>query len=166
MNDPLEIPVGHRCHLGDLVDELAECARGGERGDRLAERARSKLAELLRSRKFDRCCVPEYLAVAPKTFERELHIPVASAGPASLDARVLLWPVGSKDAQHPHSEGWAVFAAVRGSLAAHDRHNGERQPERALRLGEPEVVHAGDGITHHLHNRGDAVALSVHLFGT
>jgi hypothetical protein len=22
MNDPLEIPVDHRCHLGELVDEL------------------------------------------------------------------------------------------------------------------------------------------------
>src|SRR5438046_9936939 len=125
MNDPLEIPVGHRCHLGDLVDELAECARGGERGDRLAERARSKLAELLRSRKFDRCCVPEYLAVAPKTFERERHIPVASAGPASLDARVLLWRSGTKDAQHPHNEAGEALRAVPGSAAAHVRHNAD-----------------------------------------
>ena len=79
---------------------------------------------------------------------------------------MLLWPVGAKDAQHSHSDGWAVFAAVCGTLAVHERHNGERQPERVVALDQPEVVTAVDGITHHLHNRGDEVALSVHVFGT
>jgi hypothetical protein len=91
---------------------------------------------------------------------------VASAEAANLDARVLLWPVGAKDAQHPHADGWAVFAAVRGTLAVHERHNGERRAERVVRLGEPEMLTATDGITHHLHNRGEEVALSVHVFGT
>jgi hypothetical protein len=166
MNEPLEIPVQHRCHLGALVDQLAEHARRGERGERLAARARDGLAKLLSADDFGTCCVPEYLAVAPKTFDRELQIPVASAESAKLDARVLLWPVGAKDAQHPHADGWAVFAAVRGTLAVHERHNGERQAERVVRLREPELLAATDGITHHLHNRGDDVALSVHLFGT
>jgi len=106
------------------------------------------------------------LAMGPQVFERELQIPVASAEPAKLDARVLLWPIGAKDAQHPHAEGWAVFAAVRGSLAMHERRDGEREPDRAARLCEPEVLTAGDGITHHIHNRGEVVGLSVHVFGT
>ena len=166
MDEALEIPVRHRCLLGALVDELAEEARQGLRGEQLAERARAGLAKLLASQDFSACCVPKYLAVAPKVFERELQVPVASAKQAKLDARVLLWPVGAKDAQHPHAEGWAVFAAVRGKLAVHERHNGERQPQRMIALSDPEVVTWRDGITHHLHNRGDEVALSVHVFGT
>jgi hypothetical protein len=166
MTDPLELSVDHRCHLGELVDKLAEHARRGERGERLADRARDGLAGLLSSQEFGTCCVPEYLARAPKVFERELQVPVASADTAKLDARVLLWPVGAKDAQHPHADGWAVFAAVRGDLVIHERQKGERQAERTVRLCEPEVLHAADGVTHHLHNRGNEVALSVHLFGT
>ncbi|MGH2471486.1 MAG: hypothetical protein ACRDG6_03650 [Candidatus Limnocylindria bacterium] len=50
-------------------------------------------------RDLDKCCVPVYLAVAPQVLERELQIPAASAGPAKLDARVLPWPIGAKDAQ-------------------------------------------------------------------
>lgn len=46
-----------------------------------------------------------------------------------LDARVVPWPIGAKDAQHPHAKGWA-------------------------------------GVRHHIHNRGDQVGLSVHVFGT
>ena len=148
------------------MDRLAERARAGERGDALAERARAGLVDLLSSGDFTGCCVPKYLAVAPEVFERELQIPVASADPGKLDARVLLWPIGAKDAQHPHAEGWAVFAAVRGTLAVHEREKGERQPERVVALGEPELLTPRDGITHHLHNRGDEVALSVHIFGT
>jgi hypothetical protein len=165
MTDPLEIPVRHRCRLGKLVDELAAHARRGERGEMLADRARRGLAALLVSQEFDRCCVPEYLAVAPRVFDREIQVPVASADAGRLDARVLLWPIGAKDAQHPHAEGWAVFAAVRGTLAAHERHDGVRQAERVVSLREPEMLTPRDGITHHLHNRGDEVALSVHVFG-
>jgi hypothetical protein len=166
MAEPLEIPVQHRCHLGRLTDELAEHAQGGERGQRLAERARAALERVLSSGDFATCCVPAYLAVAPEVFERELQVPVASADLAKLDTRVLLWPMGAKDAQHPHAEGWAVFAAVRGDLAVHERRRDERQPERAVALCEPEVLMAREGITHHIHNRGDEVALSVHIFGT
>jgi hypothetical protein len=143
MTDALEIPVRHRHHLGRLVDELAEHARRGVRGERLAEQACAALGQLL-----------------------SFQIPVASADAADLDARVLLWPIGAKDAQHPHTDGWAVFAAVRGTLAVHERHHGEPQPERAVPLRDPEMLTAIDGITHHLHNRGDEVALSVHVFGT
>jgi hypothetical protein len=165
MEDRLELTVRHRCHLSRLVDELAEHALRGERGDSLAERARTSLEEVLLVRDFDKCCVPVYLALAPKVFDRELQIPVASADPARLGVRVLLWPIGAKDAQHPHADGWAVFAAVRGRLAVHERRSGERQPERAVPLREPEVLTPGDEVTHHIHNRGDEVALSVHVFG-
>ena len=166
MTEPIEVPVRHRCHLGELTDELAENARRGERGDRLAERARAGLERLLASGEFVKCCVPAYVAVAPEVFERELQVPVASADAAGLDTRVLLWPVGAKDGQHPHADGWAVFAAARGSLVVHERRNGERQPEREVVLCEPEVLTAGEGITHHIHNRGEEVGLSVHVFGT
>jgi len=166
MSEALEIPVRHRCHLGKVVDGLAEQARRGVRGERLAEQACAALGQLLSADDFGTCCVPVYLAVAPEKFDRELQIPVASADAANLDARVLLWPIGAKDAQHPHANGWAVFAAVRGTLAVHERHNGERQPERVVALRDPEMLTAVDGITHHIHNRGNEVALSVHLFGT
>jgi hypothetical protein len=166
MADPLEIPVQHRCHLGRLTDELADRARGGERGERLADRARAELEQLLGSGDFATCCVPAYLAVAPEVFERELQVPVASADVAKLDTRVLLWPIGAKDAQHPHADGWAVFAAVRGELAVHECRKDERQPERPVALGDPEVLTKGDGVTHHIHNRGDEIGLSVHIFGT
>jgi hypothetical protein len=166
MTDPIEVPVPHRCHLGELTDELAQHARSGDRGDRLAERARAGLERLLASGDFVKCCVPAYLAVAPQFFERELQVPIASADDAGLDTRVLLWPVGAKDGQHPHADGWAVFAAARGTLAVHERRAGERQPEREVVVGEPEVLTPRDGVTHHLHNRGDEIALSVHVFGT
>jgi mannose-6-phosphate isomerase-like protein (cupin superfamily) len=166
MPEALEIPVQHRCQLGQLTDELAEHARAGQRGERLAERARAALERLLSSGDFATCCVPAYLAVAPEVFERELQVPVASAEVAKLDSRVLLWPIGAKDAQHPHAEGWAVFAVVRGELAVHERRNDERQPERTVELCDPEVLTTGDGVTHHIHNRGDEVGLSVHIFGT
>ena len=166
MPEPIEVPLQHRCHLGELTDELAENARRGERGDRLAERARVGLERLLASGEFGKCCVPAYIAVAPEVFEREIQVPVASADAAGLDTRVLLWPVGAKDGQHPHSDGWAVFAVARGTLAVHERRADERQPEREVPVGEAEVLTPRDDVTHHLHNRGDDIALSVHVFGT
>jgi hypothetical protein len=166
MGQALEIPVRHPCHLGALVEELAEHAGRGEDGERLAERARQGLAQVLAKDDFASCCVPEYLSVAPEVFDREVQVPVASAPPAKLDARVLLWPIGAKDGQHSHADGWAVFAAVRGTLAMHERRHGEAQPERIATLGETEMVTGVDGITHHLHNRGDDIAVSVHIFGT
>jgi hypothetical protein len=166
MTQPIELPVDHRCHLGELTDKLAQQARRGERGDRLAESARSALRRLVASDDFAKCCVPAYIAVAPESFERELQVPIASADAAGLDTRVLLWPVGAKDGQHPHADGWAVFAVARGTLAVHERRSGERQAEREVVAGEPEVLTPRDGVTHHLHNRGNEVAVSVHIFGS
>jgi mannose-6-phosphate isomerase-like protein (cupin superfamily) len=165
MNDPIELPVAHRCYLGELTDELAQQARRGLRGDRLAENARSALERLVASDDFAACCVPAYVAAAPESFGRELQVPIASADAAGLDARVLLWPVGAKDGQHPHADGWAVFVVARGSLAVHERRGGEGLVEREVAVGEAEVLTPRDGVTHHLHNRGSEVAVSVHVFG-
>jgi hypothetical protein len=52
-----------------------------------------------------------------------------------------------------------------GDRPVHERRAGGRQPEREAVVGEPEVLTPRDGGTHHIHNRGDAVALSVHVFG-
>lgn len=166
MAKAIEIATDHRCHLGTLTDELAMFAGRGERGEELAARARVALGRLLASGAFERCCVPIYLAVAPKRFERELQLPVARSAAGDLDTRVLLWPVGSKDGEHPHADGWAVFAAVRGDLVISEQRDGDRQPERSARRGLPEVLQPEDGVTHHVHNRGGDVGLSVHVFGT
>jgi hypothetical protein len=164
--DPLEIPTGHRCKLGELTDELARHAVDGETGDRLAARARESLKRLLHSVEFERCCVPTYLALAPVEFERELQLPIASNDAGSLDTRVLLWPVGAKDRDHPHRDGWAVFGVVRGRLMVSEELDGERQPARAPDRSVPEVLLPRDGVRHHIHNRGDDVGLSVHIFGS
>lgn len=163
---PIEIATDHRCHLGTLTDELAMFAGRGERGEELAARARVALGRLLASGAFERCCVPVYLGVAPEHFERELQVPVAKSTAANLDTRVLLWPVGSKDGEHPHADGWAVFAAVRGDLTVSERRDGDQQPERPARHGLPEVLQPEDNVTHHVHNRGGDIGLSVHVFGT
>jgi hypothetical protein len=165
MADPLEIRTEHRCHLGRLTDDLATFAGRGERGEELAGRARVALGRLLASGEFERCCLPVYLAAAPERFDRELQVPVASSPVARLDTRVLLWPVGAEDKEHPHADGWTVFAAVRGDLTVSEQRDGERRPERAPRAGVPEVLSPEEGVTHHVHNRGSAVGLSVHVFG-
>lgn len=165
MADALEIPTDHRCRLGRLTDDLALSAGRGERGEELAGRARVALGRLLASGDFQRCCAPVYLGVAPKEFDREIQVPIASSPAARLDTRVLLWPVGAKDGEHPHADGWAVFAAVRGRLAVSEQHDGERRPERPARIAIPEVLLPEEGVAHHVHNRGDEVGLSVHIFG-
>lgn len=166
MGDAIEIPTDHRCRLGALTDELASAAARGERGSALAERARSLLARLLSAREFDTCCVPKYLALAPREFPREVQLPVASSDHGRLDTRVLLWPIGAKDREHPHAEGWAVFASVRGRLTVSERRNGEGSPERQPSPRRPELLEPEDGVRHHVHNRGEDVGLSVHVFGT
>lgn len=53
---------------------------------------------------------------------------------------------------------------MRGKLAAHELPRGERQAGYAVPLNEPDVLTAGDVITHHEHNRGDKIAVSAHTF--
>jgi hypothetical protein len=161
---PIEAATDHRCRLGKLTDELASRASRGEGS--LAERARAALRELLAGNEFDECCVPAYLALAPERFDVEIQVPVASAEAAKLDTRVLLWPIGAKDRDHPHRDGWAAFAVVRGDLAVSEDRAGKRLPERRATPRRPEVLRPGDGVRHHIHNRGDVVGLTIHVFGS
>lgn len=164
MDQPIEITTDHRCLLGALTDELAITARSGVTGRALADRARAALSSLDRER-FCACCLPAYLALAPAEFDRELQLPIASADAARLDTRVLLWPIGAEDAQHPHRDGWAAFVVEDGVLAASDARRGVTEPERRLDLHAPEVLMPEEGVSHHIHNRGDIVGLTVHIFG-
>jgi hypothetical protein len=92
-------------------------------------------------------------------------LPIASDEKAGLDTRVLLWPVSARDGEHPHADGWAAFMAARGKLAASERRGEERLPERDIPLWRPEVLLPEDGVRHHIHNRGNEVGLTIHIFG-
>ena len=162
---PIEIATDHRCLLGDATDALARHAERGDRGDVLASHAHAWLSSLDRGA-FERCCLKEYLALAPERFEREIQLPIASDETAKLDTRVLLWPIGSQDGEHPHCEGWAAVMAVQGTLGASEQRDGERQPERPLPLCVPELIHPRDGVSHHIHNRGKDIGVTIHIFGT
>jgi hypothetical protein len=164
--EPIEIATDHRCVLGDLTDSLAKDAAKGSRGELLAANAQALLADLLRRPDFASCCQRAYLAFAPQVFEREIQLPIACATDAHLDTRVLLWPVGAADGQHPHCDGWAAFAAVTGDLTTLEERDGPRLPGRAIALREPEVLVPEDGVSHHIHNAGDHVGLTIHIFGT
>jgi hypothetical protein len=162
---PIEIATDHRCLLGEMTDRLGERASSGLRGRSLAERAGDELAGLLVDVTFERCCLPAYLALAPKRFDREIQLPIACATPARLDTRVLLWPVGAKDGQHPHCDGWAAFMAVQGDLTADEVRHGKRQPARAIALRAPELLFPEQDVSHHIHNVGDEIGLTIHVFG-
>jgi hypothetical protein len=163
---PIEIATDHRCQLGDLTDRLADAAAGGLRGEGLAARAERELTNLVAAGRFAQCCVPAYLALAPEQFEREIQLPIACAAVARLDTRVLLWPVGAKDGQHPHCDGWAAFMAVRGELVESEEREGVRQPEQRAALAAPKVLVPEDDVSHHIHNVGHEVGLTIHVFGT
>jgi hypothetical protein len=162
---PIEVRTDHRCLLGALTDRLcAEVARGVT-GRPLATVARAQLDGLLRDGAFQRCCLPRYLSLAPERFEREIQLPVACDDTARLDTRVLLWPVGARDGQHPHCDGWAAFMAVRGDLTTDEVRAGATMPDRALVVGRPELLFPEQDVSHHIHNVGDDVGLTIHVFG-
>jgi hypothetical protein len=160
----IELETDHRCLLAELTDRLATLA-ARHRGASLANHAASELDAVLVKGRFETCCLPRYLALAPKSFERELQVPVASADVAELDTRVLLWPVGARDLDHPHVEGWTVFAAVRGDLVLSEVREGERRPERRAALRRSEVLMPEEDVVHHVRNRGHEIGVSVHVFG-
>lgn len=162
---PIEKRTDHRCLLGELTDALCADAARGVTGKHLASRAHEALKSLLNGGVFQQCCLPAYLALAPQRFEREIQLPVACSDVARLDTRVLLWPVGAKDGQHPHCDGWAVFVAVQGSLTTDEERGGARQPERALALCRPELLFPEQDVSHHIHNVGDEIGLTIHVFG-
>lgn len=162
---PIEIPTDHRCLLGALTDRLAEAAQSGVRGEQLAEQARARLRELASRDQFVTCCLPAYLALAPEQFDREIQLPIAHAAAAKLDTRVLLWPVGAADGQHPHCDGWAAFMAMRGTLMTHEERHGRRGKHRQLTLREPELIVPEQDVRHHIHNVGEEIGLTIHVFG-
>ena len=160
---PIEIATDHRCLIGGIVDKLAARAAAGDRGETLAEAASGGLRKLDQTR-FDACCAPAYLALAHKRFTREIQVPIARAG--GIEARVLLWPIGAEDGEHPHCEGWAAIMAVRGQLSVCEERGGERMRQRRMALLSPEVLEPEDDVTHYIFNHGDDVGLTIHLFGT
>jgi hypothetical protein len=163
MPEPIELRTDHRCVLGEVTDRLAQSARAGKRGDALAADAREALAGL--DRRFAECCEPVYLALAPEQFDREVQLPIACADDARLDTRVLLWPVSAQDGQHPHCEGWAAFMPTRGALTVAEEREHTLLPERALSPGSPEIIYSAQDVSHHIHNRGGEVGLTIHVFG-
>jgi hypothetical protein len=164
-DSPIEIETSHRCLLGDLTDALCDEAAQGVTGKQLARRASDALAALLESGMFQECCLPAYLSLAPPEFEREIQLPVACSDTARLDTRVLLWPVGAKDGQHPHCDGWATFVAVQGNLTTEEERGTKRLPQRTIAVGEPNMFVPEQDVSHHIHNVGHDVGLTIHVFG-
>lgn len=163
---PIEIPTQHRCLLGEITDALAAEAARGVRGKALAAHAKGALSRLFDGGLFERCCLPAYLALAPERFGREIQVPIARADEAQLDTRVLLWPIGASDGQHPHCDGWAAFMAVRGDLVESEERAGQRLPEQPVVLRTPKVLVPEQDVSHHIHNAGDEIGLTIHVFGT
>jgi len=161
-DQPVEVPTDHRCMLADLTARLAAAATADRTP--LAEVARDALQQFDHDA-FAACCMPVYLALAPKTFEQEIQIPVASAEAAALDTRVLLWPVTARDGHHPHTGGWAAVMVERGSLSETETRPGVAPVERTLQLHKPDLIYPEEGVSHHIHNRGEEVGLSIHVFG-
>jgi hypothetical protein len=165
VDDPIEVQTAHTCLLGSLTSELAQRALAGIRGEALAGGACTALSHLLAGDEFNRCCLPVYLALAPVVFDREVQLPIAGAEVARLDTRVLLWPIGAKDGHHPHRDGWAAVALARGRLCVSEERDGSRLPERPLHERKAELLFPEDNVSHHIHNRGDSVGVTIHIFG-
>jgi hypothetical protein len=161
---PIEAATDHRCLLGTLTDELAEMARGGTTGRDLAGEAGKRLRGL-DAEDFMACCGPAYLALAPEQFDEEIQVPIASAEAGELDTRVLLWPVGAQDREHPHCDGWAAIMPMAGDLTASERRGETSMPERPLAPRKAQFLFPEQDVSHHIHNRGAEVGLSIHVFG-
>lgn len=148
----------HRCVLGVLVRRVAT-ATDADRPSVVAD----ALDRMLRSGHFDGCCVPRYLALAPERAPHEVQIPIDEAD--DVTARVIVWPVGARDADHPHTDGWTVFVPVRGALVTVERTDGEGSRVAALPPRQPVVLRPEDGVRHLVRNAGSSPALSVHVSG-
>ncbi|TMB61923.1 MAG: hypothetical protein E6J49_07795 [Chloroflexi bacterium] len=158
MDPPVEAATDHRCALGELTVALAR-SRAGDRANAAAE----ALTELLVEGRFESCCVPHYLALAPAQAEREVQVPIAKD--ADIETRVILWPVGSRDFSHPHTDGWTVFVPVRGTLTEIASSDGDTPSAVELPARKPQVLRPQDSVRHRVQNRSEEVALSVHVSG-
>jgi hypothetical protein len=152
---PIEALTDHRCVLGLLTRQLAS-ADGADRAALAAE----ALTRLLEDDRFDLCCVPQYLALAPERFEREIQIPIAIED--DVETRVIVWPIGARDGKHPHTDGWTVFVPVTGALVALEQ-SGRDESVADLVPRVPVVLRPEEHIRHLVRNIGDDCALSVHV---
>jgi hypothetical protein len=159
-----EITTNHRCLLGRLVRDLARDASAGIRPEMLAHRARSSLVRM--RPRFEACCLPVYLQLAPEHSAREVQLPIVRVPSHRLEARVLVWPVGASDGQHPHCDGWAVFATATGNIVSSEQRAGRQTANRRISVWQPEILTPRDDVEHHLHNRGETVGLTIHVFGS
>ena len=154
---PIEAPTEHRCVLGTLTDDLAATPPESR-----ASLAADALTRMLAAGRFDACCVPRYLALAPERFAREIQIPIAET--SDIATRVIVWPVGSHDGKHPHAVGWTVFVPVQGQLVTLEASaDGETVADLIPRA--PVILRADEPIAHLVRNIGDGPALSVHVSG-
>ena len=156
---PIEAQTDHRCILGALTHRLADADRAGDR----AGLAARDLAEMLAAGEFDRCCLPRYLALAPGRHAREVQIPIAREN--DIETRVIVWPVGSRDFEHPHDDGWTVFVPARGALATVEKADGEPRMASRLPPREPVILRPEEPIRHLVRNAGEEPALSIHVSG-
>jgi hypothetical protein len=157
--DAIEVPTEHTCVLGSLTERLAAA-----RDDDLPGLASYAVERLLRTGTFDRCCGPRYLALAPERGAREVQIPVVDEGP--IRTRVIVWPVGARDGQHPHVGGWTVFVPVIGELVTVEQIAGGPPAIGPLPPREPVALREEDRVRHWIRNSGRSQALSIHISGT
>ena len=155
----VEAHTDHRCVLGLLTHRLAEAS-----DDDRSELAARALERMLDGGQFDDCCVPAYLALAPRENAREVQIPIAREG--DIETRVIVWPVGARDFDHPHTNGWTTFVPVRGTLATVAKAAGEPRTASELAVRQPVVLRPEDGVRHLVRNIGPEPGLSVHISGS
>lgn len=155
---PIEVSTDHQCVLGLLTRRLGDA----ESRD-AATLAGDALEALLRAGTFDLCCLPRYLALAPTRAEREVQLPIATYG--DVETRVLVWPEGSGDREHPHASGWTTFILVTGQLVAVDAAPGDGTIAGPLRPRTAVVLQPQDRLRHRLRNAESDVAVSIHISG-
>ena len=157
--DPIEVATDHPCILAVLTRSLSASRHGD-----VATLAAQALEAMLRDERFDGCCAPRYFALAPEKSEREIQIPIATHG--DIATRVLVWPVGSRDMPHPHSDGWTVFIPVGGELTSVSRSGDAPVVVATLEPRRSQVLRPEAGVVHRVRNQAGVPAMSIHISGT
>lgn len=155
---PIEVATDHPCILAVLTRRLATNRDGDS-----ASLAAQALEAMLKDDRFDSCCAPRYFALAPDQSEREIQIPIATHG--DVATRVLVWPVGSRDMAHPHSDGWTVFVPVSGKLLSVSQSGDAAVVVAALTPRRPQVLRSDAEVVHRVRNQAGVPAMSIHVSG-
>jgi hypothetical protein len=155
---PIEVATDHPCILAVLTRRLS-ASRDGD----LTSLAAQALEAMLKDDRFDSCCAPRYLALAPERSEREIQIPIAKEG--GIATRVLVWPVGSKDMAHPHVDGWTVFVPVIGELTSVSRTGDSPVVVAPLEPRRPKVLRPEAGVVHLVRNQAGEPGMTIHVSG-